>query len=293
MSDNTEQAETRVRTENPAPGVSRIVLTRPEKRNAQDSEMLYQLDRAFFAASQDADIKVIILAADGPDFSAGHDLTGDFSMRTLPTATMQSAFDAPGLEGYLAFEQEAFLGLCRRWRDLPKPTIAQVQGRCVAAGLMLAWPMDLIVAARSASFADPVAALGANGVEYFLHAWEFGPRRAKELLFTGDSIDAAEALSAGMLNHVYDDEELAERTLALAERIAARSPFGLRLAKQSVNASLDAQGQQSALDIAFGLHHAAHGNNLAKFGTVVDPEGIDVVRADLKNGLQRRADARR
>src|SRR5699024_696000 len=112
---------------------------------------------------------------------------------------LEGAFDAPGIEGHFAFECEAFLGLCRRWRELPKPTIAQVQGRVIAGGLMLVWPMDLVVAAEDASFSDPVTAFGANGVEYFAHAFEIGARRAKELLFTGEAMTASEARAIGMV----------------------------------------------------------------------------------------------
>lgn len=285
----SDSEQPRVRREDPAEGVARVVLTRAHKRNAQDPPLLFQLDAALAEAARDDAVKVIIVAAEGPDFSAGHDLSSGVFMPCAPVATLQSAFDAPGIEGHLAFEQEAYLGLCRRWRDLPKPTIAQVQGRCVAAGLMLIWPLDLITAGRSASFSDPVAALGTNGVEYFVHAWEFGPRRAKELLFTGDAISAEEAESIGMVNHVYADDELAAATLRLAERIAARPAFGLRLAKQSVNAALEAQGQTTAVDVAFGLHHVGHGSNIARFGSVVDPGGIPIVRAGLKAGRLRRA----
>lgn len=280
--------EPRVRRDTPANGVARVVLTRADKRNAQDPHLLYQLDAALSEAAQDDAVKVIILAAEGPDFSAGHDLEAGVFMPCAPVATMTGGFGEPAVEGHLAYEQEAFLGLCRRWRDLPKPTIAQVHGRCVAAALMLIWPMDLIVAGRGATFSDPVAALGTNGIEYFVHAWEFGHRRAKELLFTGDAITADEAHALGMVNQVHDDDRLAEATLALAERIAARPAFGIKLAKASVNASVDAQGQAQAIDIAFGLHSTGHGNNLARWNDVVDPRGLGVVRDDIRNGLARR-----
>jgi enoyl-CoA hydratase len=268
----------RVRTEKPAAHVTRIVLARPEKRNAQDPPLLYQLDTAFAAAAADTDTRVVILAADGPDFSSGHDLSAPFTMPCAPTATLEGDFDAPGAEGHFAFECEAFLGLCRRWRELPKPTIAQVQGRAIAGGLMLVWPMDLVVAATDATFADPVSAFGTNGAEYFVHAYEVGARRAKEILFTGDAIGAQEAHAIGMVNKVVEPEELAQATLDLAGRIATRSPFGLRLAKMSVNRSQDAQGLQQALDSAFALHNLGHANNLARFGSIIDPAGAAVVR---------------
>ncbi|GAA1851241.1 hypothetical protein GCM10009836_34010 [Pseudonocardia ailaonensis] len=262
----------------PADGVTRIHLARPEKRNAQDPALLYQLDAALAAAAADPEVRVIVLAADGPDFSSGHDLAAPFRLPGPPTATMGGGFDAPGVEGHLAFECEAFLGLCRRWRELPKPTIAQVQGRVIAGGLMLVWPMDLVVAARDATFADPVAAFGVNGAEYFVHAFELGARRAKELLFTGEPIGADEARAMGMVNRVVEPGRLEEETLELARRIARRSPFGLRLAKTSVNRSSDAQGMQQAIDVAFALHNLGHANNLARFGSIVDPSGTEHVR---------------
>ncbi len=274
--------EIRIRTENPAPKVARIVLARPDKRNAQDPPMLYELDAALTGAAADPDIRVVILAADGPDFSSGHDLSAPFTMPCSPTATMEGDFDAPGVEGHFAFECEAFLGLCRRWRELPKPTIAQVHGRVIAGGLMLVWPMDLIVASQDATFSDPVAAFGVNGVEYFVHPFEMGARQAKELLFTGDSLTAAQAHALGMVNQVVPREELASATLAMAERIALRPAFGLKLAKLSVNRSQDAQGMQPAIDSAFGLHNLAHGHNIARFGSIIDPSGADVIRADAR-----------
>lgn len=271
-----------IRAERPAERVARVVLARPGKRNAQNPELLYELDTALAAAAADPDVRVIILAADGPDFSSGHDLSAPFTLPCAPVATMEGAFGAAGAEGHFAFECEAFLGLCRRWRELPKPTIAQVQGRVMAAGLMLAWPMDLIIAADNAVFSDPVIAFGANGVEYFAHAYELGARKAKELLFSGDSLNAAEALQIGMVNKVVAPEQLEAATLEFASRIATRPPFGLKLAKMSVNRSQDAQGLQTAMDSAFGLHNLAHAHNLEQHGSVVDPAGVEIIRADAK-----------
>src|SRR4051812_8908124 len=217
----------RIRREDPAPGVARIVLARPEKRNAQDKAMLYELDEAFALAVRSPEVKVIVLAADGPDFSSGHDLSDAGGMEPFAPRGMAAPFDAPGAEGYFAVETELYRELCLRWRELPKPTIASVQGRVIAGGLMLVWPCDLIVAADDASFADPVVAFGVNGHEYFTHAWEMGARRAKEMLFTGRAVGAAEALAIGMVNRVVPRAELDAATLELAETIAARPAFGL------------------------------------------------------------------
>src|SRR4051812_12948054 len=268
----------RIRREDPAPGVARIVLARAEKRNAQDKAMLYALDEAFAHAVRSPEVKVIVLAADGPDFSSGHDLSDAGAMESFAPRGMAAPIDAPGAEGYYNVETEIYRELCLRWRELPKPTIASVQGRVIAGGLMLVWPCDLIVASDDATFADPVVAFGVNGHEYFAHAWELGARLAKEILFTGRALTADEGLRAGMVNRVVPRAELEAATLALATRIAARPSFGLQLAKKAVNHSLDAQGLRTAMDAAFAMHHLAHTHNVVVHGTIVDPAGLQTIR---------------
>ena len=166
-------------------GVARITLDRADVRNAQDKAMLYELNDAFDLAAQDDEVKVVVLAANGPHFSSGHDLADRSEMDEFSPVTNWGGFAKPGAEGRQALEEEIYLGLCWRWRNLPKPTIAEVQGKVIAGGLMLIWVCDLIVATTETTFSDPVVAFGVNGVEYFAHPWEFGPRKAKELLFTG------------------------------------------------------------------------------------------------------------
>jgi enoyl-CoA hydratase len=158
------------------------------------------------------------------------------------------------------WERKHFLGYSRKWRDISKPTIAAVQGACVAAGLMLIWPMDLIVAAENARFSDPVVRMGIGGVEYHGHTWEFGARKAKELLFTGAFIDAAEAHRLGMVNKVVPLENLHEATLALANEIAKMHPHGLMMAKRAVNQTLDIMGQYAAIQACFDTHSLGHAN---------------------------------
>ncbi len=269
----------RVRYEIAAPRVARITLARADKRNAQDYQLLYELDRAFGVATADDDVRVIILAADGPHFSSGHDLTSRVPVTDFPTVTLTGGFDQPGQHGGMAVEEEMYLGLCWRWRNIPKPTIAQVQGKVIAGGLMLVWPMDIVIASEDATFADPVVAFGCNGHEYFTHVWELGARKAREMLYRGNALTATECASLGMVNHVVAGDDLEKFTLAMAEEIAARPPMGLRLAKMAVNQTLDAQGQWTALQAAFGLHQLAHAHSRAVFdGIPVDPSGIDVIR---------------
>jgi enoyl-CoA hydratase len=243
------------------PGIARITLTRPEKRNAQNPELLYALDDAFTRAVQDSEVRVIVLDAEGPDFSSGHDLRADWTQgEDVIPRTPVERYNFTDVPGHLAAEEELFTGLCLRWRDLPKPTIAQVQGRVIAGGLMLIWPCDLIVASEDATFSDPVAVFGVNGHEYFTHLWELGHRRAKELLFTGEPMTAAEALKCGMVNRVVPREQLAETTLGLARTIAGRPAFAHRLAKRSINHALDLQGQRQAVEAALAWHHVGHAN---------------------------------
>lgn len=255
-------------------GVVRITLDRPEARNAQSIAMLYELNAAFDRAAADDAVKVIILDAEGPHFSSGHDLRDRGRPQDFETIGTWCGFELAGHEGYFAREEEIYLGMCRRWRDLPKPTIAAVHGRCVAGGLMLAWVCDVIVASEDAIFLDPVVAMGVNGVEWFVHAWELGPRKAKELLFTGDPWDAHEAHRLGMVNHVVPRDQLGSFVETMARKIATKPSFALKLAKLSVNQSIDAQGQKTAIDSAFGLHHVAHAHNKERFGMLVDPSGM-------------------
>jgi enoyl-CoA hydratase len=269
-----------IRIEHPAERVARIVLGRAEAGNAQNPQQLAELNDAFDQVAQDDAVTVIILAADGKHFSTGHDLQADWFAGPpgKPVGTW-GGFSLPGCEGWMATEEELFLGLCRRWRNLPKPTIAEVQGKVIAGGLMLIWPCDLIVAAEDAEFSDPVVAFGLNGHEYFVHTWELGARKAKELLFTGGSIGAAEAAALGMVNRVVPRADLATATLDLARRIARMPSLGLKLAKQSVNQSLDAQGYGSAIQAAFSLHQIGHSHNRELFdGQIVHPEGATVIR---------------
>ena len=242
-----------------------ITMNRPEYRNAQNSAMTYALDAAFYRAADDDEVKVIVLAGAGKHFSAGHDIG-------TPDRDIDQSFDRKaglwwdhvgkdGAENRYARESEVYLGMCRRWRELPKPTIAMVQGACIAGALMLAWCCDLIVAADDAFFADPVVKMGIPGVEYFAHPFVMGPRFAKEFLFTGDRIGASRALELGMVNHVVPAAALEAETMALAGRIARMPRLGLALTKKAVNQVEDIMGLRSGMDSVFGLHHLAHAHN--------------------------------
>jgi enoyl-CoA hydratase len=271
-----------IRYEGVTNGVARIVLARPDARNAQDKQMLYELNDAFDLAAADNDANVIVLAADGPHFSSGHDLRDRSSLADFDIVSNWGGFDLPGAEGYMAQEQEIYLGFCWRWRNLPKPTIAEVQGKVIAGGLMLIWVCDMIIASEDASFSDPVVAFGVNGVEYFAHPWEVGVRKAKEMLFTGEALSSEEAKSLGMVNHVVPNDELTDFTRDMAEHIAKRPSMGLKLAKQSVNQMQDAQGIWTALQSAMSLQQLGHSNNQQVHGMLIDPAGAEIIRAQAK-----------
>lgn len=260
--------------ETPIPKVARITLNRAERRNAQDTGLLYALNDAFDRAAHDEEIAVIVLAAGGPHFSAGHDLREDDPYGALhehDTVGTGCGFTRAGAEGLMAREEEIYLGFSERWRNIPKPTIAEVQGKVISGGLMLVWPCDLIVAAEDAEFIDNVVAMGVNAVEFFNHPYEFGVRKAKELLFTSGALSARDAERIGMVNRVVARERLTEVTMELAARIAEQPAFALKLAKQSVNAAQDAQGRPDALRHAFALHQLAHSHNAQVHGQIVEP----------------------
>ncbi|MBC6448265.1 enoyl-CoA hydratase [Actinokineospora xionganensis] len=242
-----------------------VTMNRPEFRNAQNSAMTYALDAAFARAVDDPEVKVIVLAGAGKHFSAGHDI--GTPGRDVDVSFDRKAVlwwdhvDRAGGDQRFARESEVYLGMCRRWREIPKPVIAMVQGACIAGGLMLAWVCDLIVCSDDAFFSDPVVRMGIPGVEYFAHPWVLGPRAAKEFLFTGDRFDAAWALRNGMVNRVVPRDSLEAEVEALAGRIAEMPQFGLALTKKAVNQAEDQMGMRAGMDSVFGLHHFAHAHN--------------------------------
>jgi enoyl-CoA hydratase len=245
--------------------IARIRLNRPEYRNAQNSAMTYALDAAFQRATDDDAVKVIVLSGNGDHFCAGHDIGTpgrDVDVEFERKAVIH--WTHVGKEGgdlRWARESEVYLGMCRRWREVPKPVIAMVHGACIAGGLMLAWSCDFIIASEDAFFSDPVVRMGIPGVEYFAHPWVMNPRAAKEFLFTGDRFGADRAAALGMVNQVVPREALESTVLAMAERISAMPRFGLALTKKAVNQAEDAQGMRVGMDSVFGLHHFAHAHN--------------------------------
>lgn len=263
-------------------GIATITLNRPETNNAQNPPLLDELDAAFTRASKDDDVRVIILNAAGKHFSAGHDISDDVRSYD-PWKSMFDDVDENGLMRMYRWESEKFLGYSRKWRDIQKPTIAAVQGACIAAGLMLVWPMDLIVAADNARFSDPVAVMAIGGVEYHGHTWELGHRKAKEMLFTAEFISAEEAHRLGMVNRVVPLDELGDHVNALAAKIATMHPHGLMMAKRAVNQTMDIMGQYAAIQAAFDTHSLGHANAYAARGQVTLANLEQMTAANKKN----------
>ena len=256
-----------IRTESIDDGtIVRIWLDRPDFRNAQNRGLLVELGDAFLAAEADDKVRVVILAGAGPLFSAGHDMgTPDaIAERTRGGPDAHPTISAYGgsrtaVEARFLQEWHFFFQNTLRWRNLRKITVAQVQGKSFAAALMLAWACDLIVASDDAQFADVVGTrLGMCGLEYFAHPWEFGPRKAKELLLTGDTIDAAEAHRLGMVSKIFPRARLDEDTVTFARRIAQLPTAAALFIKESVNQTVDNQGFYNALNASFTLHELNH-----------------------------------
>ena len=269
-------------------GIATVTMNRPGFNNAQNSQMTYALDAAFRRAVDDDAVKVIVLRGAGKHFSAGHDIG-------TPGRDIDKPFDRqalwwdhtnkPGGEQYFVREQEVYLGMCRRWHDIPKPTIAMVQGACIAGGLMLAWVCDLIVASDDAFFQDPVVRMGIPGVEYFAHAHELNPRVAKEFLYLGERMPADRAYQMGMVNRVVPRAELEQRTYEWAAKIAQQPRMGLALTKTVINRVEELQGLRTTMDVAFGYHHFAHTHSqLLGAGTLGGQDAKSMVAGNKKQG---------
>lgn len=233
--------------------IARITLDRARTANAQSISMLEELDAALLVAQRDPDVRVLILDATGNSFSSGHDLKELFDGQNPELVERRLT-----TEGRVAVEDEYYWGTCMRLRSFPMPTIAAVQGHCIAAGLMLVSMCDLIVAADDAQFGNPVLRMGGAGVELLVEPWEVGIRKAKEMLFTGDAIDAAEAHRLGLVNRVVARESLAGEADALGQRIALMPPFTTRLLKRSLNKTQEAMGYKTAMEYAYMVHNLGH-----------------------------------
>jgi len=239
--------------------VATVTLDRPEVANAQNTLLLDELDAAFDRAEVDDDVRVVIVAGAGKHWSAGHDLkalVGDSEpdewrrLRETP-------------EGKFRHERVMYFDRCLRIRNFPKPTIAAVQGKCIAAGVMLACMCDLIVASDDASFSNPVLRMTGAGVEILIEPWEMPPRKAKEFLLCAESFTAEEAERLGMVNRVVPRDQLEAATREMAGRIALVPPTTAEVVKRSINKTLDLMGQRDSWDYHFMSHHWMHNTRTA------------------------------
>lgn len=257
--------------------VASITFNRPDIANAQSLQFLANLDKALTRAIDDDAVSVIVLRGAGKHFSSGHQFGGFGIPEDRRRSAWYGSEGKAGAEGRFALEQEYFLGYCKRWRELPKPTIAAVQGACIAGGLMLAWVCDIIIAADDAFFSDPVVGFGIPGVEYFAHPFEMPNRIAREFLMTGDRMSAARAYEVAMVNRVVARDSLWDEADAVARKIAEKSRFALALTKHVLNFVEDAGGRRTALDGAFALHHLAHAHSelvTGRAATIPSPSKI-------------------
>ena len=236
-----------------------ITLNRPDVANAQDTQLIDELDAAFDLAEADDEVRVVVMAANGRHFSAGHDLkalVGD-----VEPDKWRLMRDTP--EGKFLHEKTMYFDRCLRIRDFPKPTIAAVHGKCIAAGVMLAAMCDLIVASNDASFQNPVLRMTGAAVEILIEPWEMPPRKAKEFLLTAQTISAADAERLGMVNRVVPRDELAATVKEMAEAIALVPPATAAVVKRSINKTLELMGQKDSWDYHFMAHHWMHNTDTA------------------------------
>ena len=265
-----------IRYEVPLPKVARITLDRADTRNAQDTRLLYELNDAFDRAAQDDDVSVIVLAAEGPHFSSGHDLRerdaagGDVA--TFETVGTWCGFGCAGAEAQMAREKEIYIGFSERWRNIPKPTIAEVQGKVIAGGLMLVWPCDIVVAAD----------------ERRVHRQHRGDGRVRRRVLPppvggrhpqgqGDAVHVRRG--DGSRGAAARDGQPRRRPRRAAPSSRWRSPsrspskplFALKLTKEAVNAAQDAQGRVPAMQTSFALHQLCHSHNMQVHGMLIDP----------------------
>ncbi len=239
--------------------VATIMMNRPGMANAQDTALIDGIDHALDLADADDEVRVVILAGKGKHFSSGHDLkelVGD-----TEAGEWRKMRETP--EGKFRHEQVMYVDRCRRLYAFRKPTIAAVQGACVAAGMMLACMCDLIVAADDATFQNPVLRMTGAGVELLVEPWELGVRKAKEFLFTGEKLDAQEAWRLGLVNRVVPLAELTERVEELADRVALVPPATAQVVKDSLNQTATFMGKDASWKYHFMAHHWMHNTETA------------------------------
>jgi enoyl-CoA hydratase len=251
--------------------VARVTMNRPKYRNAQSRVLLEALDAAFAEAMADHEVRVVVLFGAGEHFSSGHD---------IGTAEELADREArPYPKGLLGVHQRSWdwnVENTMRWRDLPKPTIAAVQGLCIYGGWMVAAAMDLIVASDDAQFIPGL-------FQYQVTPWDIGFRRAKDLLWEQGLIDAARAHELGFVSEVVPRAELEARAMAKAGRIARMHPIAAQMIKRQVNDAQDAMGFRAAIAAGHSAYLLANlggafFDEQRPFGSVKRIPGVDAAR---------------
>ena len=269
------------------PDIVKITMNRPEKRNAEDALMLEEMQECFIEGDLDEDVRVIIFAGAGKDFSAGHDMSG--AGEPAPEgSTMRRFLDTKltGMEMRIRREDYIYRYQAYYMRNVSKPTIAMVQGNCLAGGWMNASMCDLIVASDDAKFGDPVVRMGPAGLELLFHPYDVGFRKAKEMLWTGDPITAQEGKELGLVSQVVPREQLEETTLDLARRIAMNQPVAVSLVKRSINHAWDLMGQREAMEYHFLIHQLSHSSD--ESGTFREERAKSLKKGGVKEFLKTR-----
>jgi len=244
--------------------VARITLNRPAQRNALDSAALHALSQALDRAESATEVRVVIVRGAGGSFSSGFDLKEQMERR--PSGEVE----------WGPILRRGFDTIMRFWH-CPKPTIAAVDGPCLAAGCELALACDVTIASQAAVFGEPELKFGA-GIVVMILPWLVGPKRAKEIILTGaDRIGAAEAARIGLINRVVPSAALESAALALARHIAIIDPELVQQTKRAINQSVETMGLVEALKAALDIDLAVEGKgseDKRRFMEIARKEGL-------------------
>ena len=247
----------------PTPWGVRLTLNRPDKLNALNAELRDELTAAIAAAASDDRVRVIAIAGAGRAFCSGYDLSEEQPATGL------------GWRDVLGRDVAATLAVLH----CPKPVIAQVHGYAIAGGLELAMACDLIVAADEARLGEPEIRFGSAPVT-LLMPFVIGQKKTRELLLTGDLIDAREAERIGLLNRVVNTDRLAAEVDALADRLARVPPDVMAPTKLMLNRAMDAAGFAAAVEMGLDLQAFVNMSETARaFDSIVRSAGLKAALA--------------
>jgi enoyl-CoA hydratase len=249
--------------------VALLTLARPQRLNAIDKRMLGELQLSLDEVERDEEIRALVITGAGGNFSSGFDLKEQ--METRPS----------GVDAWREILDRDFSTIMRFWH-LKKPTIAAVQGYCLAGGCELALSCDITIAAEDAVFGEPELKFGA-GIVVMILPWLVGPKRAKEIILSGaDRISALEAARIGLINRVVPPDQLESSALALARHIAVIDPRLVQRTKQAINRGFEIMGLIEALDAALDIDLAIEGegsDDKRKFMEIARQNGLQAAIA--------------